>query len=175
MNRKIHRSSQFTHEDDYNLTFPTTLTDAFMCMTLQKMSMRYLLDVTRHGDAARLNITADVNGFRTDNGKVMSIGWCEIDLITDWHIQNEFEEGEWQPWKPFKELPSGYFGLLDPLHSPNRGVNDDVTSIGAIVLSDRAIERIASQIQARQNSEIKITGQLSDADLVAVTILNLTN
>ena len=175
MKPNTHHSSQFTHEDDYRLSFPTALTDIYMCLNLQKINMRYLLDATADGDAARLSITANISGFRTDNGTVISFGWCDIDLITDWHIQHDFEEAEWQPWDPFKELPNGYIGLLDPLHSPNRGATGDVTSIGAIVLSDRSIDRIASQIRARPESEIKIAGQLSDADLVAVTNLNMSH
>ncbi|WP_066270805.1 hypothetical protein [Blastomonas sp. CCH8-A3] len=175
MKPNTHRSSQFTHEDDYRLNFPTTLTDVYMGLTLRDISMRYLLDATADGDAARLSITANVQAFRADDGIIMSIGSCNIDLITDWHIQYDLEEGDWQPWGPFQNLPQGYIGLLDPLHSPNRGAMGDVTSIGAIVLSDRAIDRIASHIRARPESEIKIAGQLSDADLVAVTNLNMSH
>ena len=175
MKPNTHRSSQFTHEDDYRLNFPTTLTDVYMGLTLRDISMRYLLDATADGDAARLSITANVQAFRADDGIIMSIGSCNIDLITDWHIQYDLEEGDWQPWGPFRNLPQGYIGLLDPLHSPNRGAMGDVTSIGAIVLSDRAIDRITSHIRARPESEIKIAGQLSDADLVAVTNLNMSH
>ena len=146
-----------------------------MALTLKSISVRYLLDATAHGDAARLIITANVQRFRTDDRIMMSIGWCDIDFIKDWHIQHDFEESDWKPWEAFRNLPQGYIGLLDPLHSPNRGAMADVTSIGAIVLSDRAIDRIASHIRAQPESEIKITGQLSEADLVAVTNINLSH
>ncbi|MBB3862602.1 hypothetical protein GGQ88_003904 [Novosphingobium hassiacum] len=175
MSRKPYRSSQFTHEDDYRISFPPKLIDVYMCLTLKDISVRYLLDATAHGDAARLSITANAQGFRTDDGSIMSIGWCDIDLITDWHIQHDFEEGDWKPWEAFRNLPQGYIGLLDPLHSPNRGAMDDVTSIGAIVLSDRAIDRITTHTRAQPEAEIKITGQLSEADLVAVTNINLSH
>ena len=175
MKPNTHRSSQFTHEDDYRISFPPKLTDVYMALTLRDISMRYLLDATADGDAARLSITANVQAFRADDGIIMSIGSCNIDLITDWHIQYDLEEGDWQPWGPFQNLPQGYIGLLDPLRSPNRGAMGDVTSIGAIVLSDRAIDRITSHIRARPESEIKIAGQLSDADLVAVTNLNMSH
>lgn len=175
MSRKPFRSSQFTHEDDYRISFPPKLIDVYMALTLKSISVRYMLDATAHGDAARLSITANVQGFRTDDITIKAIGWCDIDLITDWHIQHDLEEGVWQPWEAFQDLPQGYIGLLDPLHSPNRGAMADVTSIGAIVLSDRAIDRIASHIRAQPESEIKITGQLSEADLVAVTNINLSH
>ena len=146
-----------------------------MALTLKSISVRYLLDATAHGDAARLIITANVQRFRTDDRIMMSIGWCDIDFITDWHIQHDFEESDWKPWEAFRNLPQGYIGLLDPPHSPNRGTMDDVSSIGAIVLSDRAIDPITSQTRAQPEAEIKITGQLSEADLVAVTNINLSH
>lgn len=175
MSRKPFRSSQFTHQDDYRMSFPPKLIDAYMALTLKSVSVRYLLEATAHGDAARLIITANVEGFSTDDTTAKAIGWCDIDLITDWHIQFDLEDGDWQPWEAFQDLPQGYIGLLDPLHSPKSGPMGDVTSIGAIVLSDRAIDRIASRIRIQPESEIKIAGQLSEGDLLAVTSINLSN
>lgn len=78
MSRKPYRSSQFTHEDDYRISFPPKLIDVYMCLTLKDISVRYLLDATAHGDAARLSITANAQGFRTDDGSIMSIGGATL-------------------------------------------------------------------------------------------------
>ena len=141
-------------------------------LSRQRIGLNILKRVQTHAVVCHCH---DISGDFSDQISIMSIGWCDIDLITDWHIQHDFEEGDWKPWEAFRNLPQGYIGLLDPLHSPNRGAMDDVTSIGAIVLSDRAIDRITTHTRAQPEAEIKITGQLSEADLVAVTNINLSH
>jgi hypothetical protein len=162
------RSSQFKHEDDYQLAFPGKLSAHYASLVLSDLEGACFIEASAAKQAARLSITGELEALRSDDNSNRKIGRCHLDLITEWHAGHYEPEDGWKPFKACANLPKGFIGTLDPFHSPSRDPFADVTDIGHIVVSDLTIDRIARQLATTLTHRLQISGRLGEDGTLAV-------